>query len=183
MSQEQQLAAQNNWYVITGAPHSGKSTIIKLLQKKSYQIRDEAARILIDSELAKGRALSEIRANELDFQRQVLKMKIKMEEEADSNQIIFWDRGIPDSEAYYRLIEAKLDKILVEANRNCQYKKVFLMDYFPYHQDYARVESELEQVKRHHLLEEAYQKIKTSIIKVPVMESDEDRFNFILNNL
>ena len=183
------MLKQNNWYVITGAPHSGKTTLINLLNNLGYKTRDETARLFIDREMAKGKTLEEIRGDELGFQREVLQMKIITEKEADCEEVIFWDRGIPDSDAYYELISSKLEEALiieeefVEAIKNSKYKKVFLLDYYPYSKDYARIESEEEQIKLHSLLEDSYRKLKAEIIKVPVMNSDEERLNFILNNL
>ncbi|PIS15984.1 hypothetical protein COT62_00785 [Candidatus Roizmanbacteria bacterium CG09_land_8_20_14_0_10_41_9] len=58
---------KNNWYVITGAPSAGKTTLLKELEKKGYTVIYEAARIIIDREMKKGKKLSEIRKNELEF--------------------------------------------------------------------------------------------------------------------
>jgi len=57
------------WYVITGGPCSGKTTIIKELRKIGYIVYPEAARIFIDKEIRKGRLLKEIRKNEAKFQK------------------------------------------------------------------------------------------------------------------
>ena len=59
----------NNWYVITGAPHSGKTSVLKLLEEKGYRVIYEAARIYIDQEIEKGRTIEEIRESELEFQK------------------------------------------------------------------------------------------------------------------
>jgi len=173
----------NNWYVITGAPLAGKTTLIKLLEKKGYNTMDEAARIYIDQEIAKGKTIGQIRQDELLFQELVLKMKLEIEAGLSKEKITFFDRGIPDTDAYYRLHGRQNDQFLEEAMQNCSYKKVFLLDFFNMRKDYARTESREEQIKIHDLLEESYQKINIPIIKVPKMELKEDRLNFILNNL
>jgi predicted ATPase len=175
--------ASNNWYVITGAPHAGKSTLIRLFKAKGYETRDEAARVYIDREMAVGKTLAEIRGNELAFQQEILKMKVEWEKEAASEKSIFWDRAIPDTEAYYNLLGVALDEVLIKALADCRYQKAFLLDYFPYNQDYARVETEAEQIKLHDLLAVSYRRLGIPVIEVAKMNSDEERLEFILNNL
>ncbi|MDO9399704.1 MAG: ATP-binding protein [bacterium] len=173
----------NNWYVITGAPSAGKTTLIKLLEEKGYDIVHEAARTYIDQEIRKGKIIDEIRRDELLFQEIVLKMKIEIEESLPKEKIIFFDRGIPDSEAYYKLYNRKNDEFLEKAIKNCSYKKIFLLDFYDMDKDYARIETKEEQIKIHYLLKESYKKINAHIIIVPLMSSIEDRLNFILKNL
>ena len=173
----------NNWYVITGAPHSGKTSVIKLLEKKGYKVVYEAARIYIDQEIEKGRTIEEIRKNELGFQKGILDLKINIENNLPRDEVIFFDRAIPDSGAYYELCGLMGDKYLEEAIGRCEYKKIFLFELLPYKKDYARTESEEDQVKLHELLEKSYKKFKAPLIKVPKMKSKEDRLEFVLKNI
>lgn len=53
----------------------------------------------------------------------------------------------------------------------------------PYNKDYARTESEEEQIKLQKLLKKSYQKLNVPIVVVPTMSSEEERFEFILKNL
>jgi len=175
--------ANNNWYVITGAPHSGKTSVIKLLKKEGFRVELEAARVYIDDEIAKGRTLEDIRKDELEFQKGILDMKIKIEESLPRDEIIFFDRAIPDSDAYYELCGFSGDRYLEKRLADCQYKKVFLFDLLPYKKDYARVESEEEQILLQKLLEKSYQKIDVAIARVLIMKSKEERLKFILDNL
>ncbi len=175
-------ASETNWYVITGASCSGKSTLVSALEKKGHKVTHEAARIYIDREVAKGLTIKEIRADELKFQHEVLQMKLDTEDMLPKDELIFLDRGIPDSTAYYRLYNTDIDDSLGQKLKSCQYKKVFLLDRLPYRQDYARVESEEEQQRIHELLEEAYIEQGFTLVKVPALPVD-DRINFILDNL
>ena len=172
----------NNWCVITGAPHSGKTSVVKLLEKKGYRVVYEAARIYIDQEIAKGRTIEDIRKNELEFQKEILDLKIDIENNLPKDEVIFFDRAIPDSDAYYELCGLTGDKYLEEAMNKCEYKKVFLFDILPYERDYARTENKEEQAKLQKLLENSYKKLGLPLIKVPAMNSKEDRLEFVLNN-
>ena len=93
---------KTNWYIITGGPSTGKSKTIDYLAFLGYLIRPEVARILIDDELSKGKTIKEIRGDEKSFEHKILKIKIETEEAAPKNDLIFWERGLPDSLVYIR---------------------------------------------------------------------------------
>ena len=111
------MSQTNNWYVITGPPCSGKTTILNKLKEKGYLIVEEAARVYIDREVKKGKTLKQIRSSEISFQRNVLQIKIDIEKKLPKNETIFFERGIPDSEAYYRLCKYDEDQYLTKAMR------------------------------------------------------------------
>lgn len=172
----------NSWYVITGAPSSGKTTVVKTLEKRGFDVIYEAARIYIDEGLAKGKTIEEIRANEFLFQEKILKFKIECEKKLSKEKIIFFDRGIPDSDAYYRTYGAGENNFLRKAMSDCSYKKAFLLEMVDYEKDYARIESDEQRTQIQNLLKESYEKINVPILVVPKM-SPEQRVEYILNNL
>ncbi len=172
----------NNWYVITGAPSSGKTTTLEALKKKGYKVFYEWARIYIDEEMRKGRTLKEIRKNELSFQRKILKLKVDFEKKLPKKDLVFMERGIPDSTAYMQMCGIKNDKDLARTLKNCFYKKVFLMELLKYELDYARTESQEEAQLLEKLLEKSYTDLGIIVIRVPKM-SVEKRVKFILDNL
>ena len=173
---------KNNWYVVTGGPSTGKSTLLEDLEKRGYKTIPEAARVFIDQEIAKGLTIQEIRSDEQSFQEKVLEMKMETEKGLNLEETIFLDRGIPDSESYMLLHNFPIDENLKEAIQNCFYKKVFLLDPLDYEVDYARTETEDERKKLQKLLREAYEKLGFQVVVVPVM-GREQRAEFVLNNL
>jgi predicted ATPase len=172
----------NNWYVITGAPCSGKTTVIEVLEKGGHVVVHESARKYIDQAMASGMTIEDIRANESLFQENILNMKLEIEESLDPSKTIFFDRGIPDSTAYFRFCGIEPNGEMKKKLSGGKYKKVFLLDQIPYQKDYARTETEEEQNRLHELLEEAYVELGFEVIRVPVLLV-EDRVNFILQNL
>ena len=102
-----------------------------LIEKLGYRVIPEAARVLIDEELAKGKTIEEIRKDERGFQRKVLAMKIKIENELSKDEIIFFDRAVPDSVAYYQISGLDPEEALNVCRRG-QYSKVFLMEQLPF---------------------------------------------------
>lgn len=169
------------WYVITGSPSSGKTTIINSLSKLGYHTVPEAARTFIDGEMIKGKKLEEIRIDEIEFQRKVLEIKLRIEKELPKNKIVFFDRAVPDSIAYLSLYGSNIEELL----RYCKekvYDKVFLLEKLPFQRDYARNEDEETAEKLHILLRKAYSDLGYEIIDVPVMPV-EDRLRMILSKI
>ena len=92
-----------NWCVITGAPCSGKTSVVNELERRGYKVVHETARAYIDQQLAAGRRLDQIKADELAFENHILNAKLAIESSLPANETIFFDRGIPDSIAYFKL--------------------------------------------------------------------------------
>ena len=171
-----------NWYVITGGPSTGKTTVINLLTEKGYKTTIEHARHYIDTMKEEGRTVEEIRTNKRKFQLGVLDMQIEQEAELSPSETVFLDRAIPDAMAYYRFLKLEYDKILLDAMKEVAYKKIFILDRLPFVNDYARTEDEQAQKLIHQLIIEVYQSLEFPVVFVPVISPDE-RVEFILKNL
>ena len=70
---------QTNWYVITGGPGCGKTTMVNLLRERGYNTTIEHARHFLYTQRIKGRTVEEVRKNQLEFQLGVLNMQIEQE--------------------------------------------------------------------------------------------------------
>ncbi len=176
------LTKQTNWYVITGGPSSGKTTTVNILRERGYITTMEHARHFLDTQRLKGRTIEEVRKNQREFQLGVLDMQIEQENEIAPEVQVFLDRAIPDALAYYRFLNLTVDEILTEALKTVSYKKVFIMDYLPLKNDYARHENAEAQNKIHELITEVYESLPFPVVHVPVLPADE-RVDFILKNL
>lgn len=172
---------QTNWHIITGGPSSGKSKTLDHLAFLGHKVIPEAARILIDEEMSRGRALESIRGDELAFQEKVLQMKLDTEARLAPDGLIFLERGIPDSDPYIELAGGDPSSV-IEKSRNRIYKTVFLLDQVPFETDYARTEDEEKARLINSKLEEAYNKLGYNVIRVPVMPISE-RVQFILEHI
>ena len=127
----------NNWFVITGGPSSGKTTLIELLGKRGHATIPEVARTVIDEGLAKGRLVEEIRKDEKQFQDEVLRRKIAIEAAHNRNALTFFDRGMHDTIAYLRLYGWELDQHVQQAVEQANYRQVFLLEPLPdFQRDY-----------------------------------------------
>lgn len=172
-----------NWCVITGAPSSGKTSVIDELSKRGYPIQTEVARELIEECLRHGMTLAEIRGAEYvqELQRKILRFKLAREAALDEKKLVFADRGTPDSIVYFKL--AGIDaKQAIEASHLYHYRAVFMLDRLPLVKDGVRSESDAQAEKIGDQIESAYRALGYELIPVPVLPVPE-RVDFILQKL
>lgn len=169
------------WCVITGAPCSGKSSVIRVLARKGYKVIHENARAYIDSQLDAGFTLAEIKSDILSFERHILFEKVRIEKELPKDQIIFLDRAVPDSVAYFEHEGLAVEEPLAYSHR-VRYDRIFLFDRLDFESDAVRTEDHDEAGRIGRLIEKCYRHLGYSIIRVPVMPVDQ-RASFILNHI
>jgi len=174
---------ETNWCIITGAPSSGKTSVIEELAKRGYPIQTEVARELIEECIRHGLTLQEVRSegHVKELQQKILRFKAGREMAMDVEKIIFCDRGTPDSIVYFRLAGLDVEEA-VKASRVYHYRAVFMLDRLPVVKDGVRVESDSQAEDIGRMIEEAYQGLGYELTRVPVMPIGA-RADFILQKL
>ncbi|MFT6717574.1 MAG: putative ATPase [Saprospiraceae bacterium] len=170
-------------YIITGAPSSGKTTVLNELSNHNV-IFDEAARKVIQEQLQ----LNSDKVpwlNNYEFSKLVVSQQIK-DHETPVNSAAFYDRGIPDVIAYLKHYNQNqhLQKFLNYANEYRYADKVFLMPPWEdiYQTDVERKENFKEAQSINDQLIETYLALNYEIIEVPFVNSKE-RVKFILDQI
>jgi len=173
---------RTEWIVITGAPSSGKTSVINDLKARGYDVQDEVAREYIEACISRGLSMQDIRADGgMDLQRQILRLKTAREAVLSPKETVFLDRGIPDSMTYFRL--AGLDVGAArEAAAYFLYDAVFLFDRLPVVNDGVRIEDEVLASEIDQMLMRDYRSLGYDPVRVPVMPIAK-RTDFILNFL
>lgn len=173
----------NNWYVVTGGPSVGKTTLLRILHGKGNKIVPEAARIVIDKANLQGVDVKTLRADEKKFQYEVLVHKLKVEADLLKQAVTFFDRGMHDTLAYLWLKDLPIDKNVWDAIEKSNYKKVFLLEPLTkFEKDYARTETLDEALKLHKLLKKAYEDFGMKPVEVPVLPPIE-RAQWVIERL
>ncbi len=172
-----------NWCVITGAPSSGKTSVIDELAKRGYPVQTEVARELIEEALRHGMTLAEVRGKGYiqEFQQKILRFKLGRERALDTTKLVFNDRGTPDSIVYFRLAGLAVDDA-VKASMVYRYKAVFMLDRLPLVKDGVRSEDDAQAEKIGGMIAEAYTALGYEMIYVPVLPILA-RADFILQKL
>lgn len=167
-------------YVITGAPCSGKTTLINELERRGYRVFPEVAREYVDEELAKGRAIEEVVGDQQAFQEEVCRRKSERESSITEPGPVFLDRGLPDTRAYVRVRGVTEHPWMTDCIEGARYEKVFLLEPLPIVADYLRKETSEEQRTIHQAILEAYRSCGYEPVIVPVLPS-EDRVQFVID--
>jgi len=169
---QQRFQMDTNWIVISGAPCSGKTTLLKELSMRGRVCTNEVAREYLES---KGSA---IRSNEAAFQRRVLELKAGLEMGLPTDVEFFLDRGIPDTITYFRV--AGINPI--RAAKYCfarRYKKVILLERLPLENDGIRNEDEDKADFIHEWLARDYNALGYDVNRIPIANTS-DRADMVL---
>ena len=180
-STQEPFMQQTNWHVITGAPCSGKTAVIKEIEHLGYPVVHEVARAYIDERLQHGETIAQIKAEILSFERHILYKKIAIEQSLLKEETVFLDRAVPDSIGYY-ILEGLDPYDPVQKSRLWRYKKIFFFDRIPLEKDPVRSEDDKIASRIDHLLKESYRMLDYEIIVVPLMSVNE-RVRFILEHV
>ena len=173
---------QTNWYAIVGGVCSGKTSVIEELKKRGYTVVPEAARAIIDEDLAEGKTIDEIRGDVLTFQRRILKRFEEVEKQFSPSDVVFFDRGRPDARAFLAFNKIPEPTDVTQLVEEARYKKVFMLAPLTLVTDYYRIEHPEEIAILHTAHVDAYKTMPFPIVDVPVM-SVGARATFIENNL
>lgn len=158
----------NNRFIITGGPGSGKTTLIEKLQSKGYAGFPEIARQLISQGIAP--SFSPDKRVSSQFFDIILSQRILQHQQIGAAEIAFFDRGIPDSLAYFNYHKKKAPDILLEALKNYPYNQhVFVAPPWEeiYFSDAIRTETFSEAQKLYEIITEAYKSLGYLLVELP----------------
>ena len=167
-------------YVLTGAPFTGKTTVLDIIKANGYPVVPETARMVIEEEQAKESAILPWKDLSL-FQEKVVMKQAQLESEIFGRHV-FLDRGILDSYAYSKLgnVDAPLHAY---KDAHLRYAQVFILELLPgYTPDTVRKETADYRHQIHQALFEAYEQFGYAPIVVPIL-SPENRAEFIRRHI
>ncbi len=169
--------------VLTGAPGTGKTTLVKELEKRSFTCMHEISREVI-LEARKNGTEQLFLTEPLLFSEKLLKGRMQQYRESESldAEMVFFDRGLPDIFAYMNYIGQDYPDKFVQVCKNHRYDFVFLMPPWEeiYITDNERYESFEQALAIHNHLMKAYESLEYSVVLVPAAPVEE-RADFVLN--
>ncbi|CDF80170.1 ATPase, AAA family [Formosa agariphila KMM 3901] len=179
------LKENNNFYVITGGPGVGKTTLLEALKKRNYNMVPEIARELIkEQQKDNGTALPWKDKNlykEMMFDRSIISFE-ETDKNAKTEKPIFFDRGFIDAICYADIIDSEIDGRMKSYAAHWRYNKnVFLLPAWKkiYETDNERKQDWKEAVLTSEKMSKTYKSYGYRIIEVPKMSINK-RADFIL---
>jgi predicted ATPase len=175
------FGVQTKWHVITGTLSSGKSTLIEQIAEQGFKTVPETARRYIDSQVARGRTIEEVRGCPTTLQRGVNEMMLRIELGLPVKEVLFLDRAFPDALAFSRANGVNPNEILADCFHR-RYLTVFLLERFPVEQDGVRYHDDAaaDLIESWHTRD--YRSLGYEVVRVPVLAPDE-RLAFVLDKL
>ena len=172
--------------VITGGPSTGKSTVIKELKNMQFACFDEVSREIIKKAQQEGIEQLFL-ADPLLFSRKLIEGRLRQYYEADKTgqPLVFFDRGIPDVNAYLRYIKQPVPDKFEKITREHPYDRlVFIMPPWEeiYTNDAERYESFNQAQLIHNKLVNYYKELGYFLIFVP-FGPVEKRVDYILDSI
>ena len=180
-----ELKENNNFYVITGGPGVGKTTLLEELKNRNYQIVPEIARELIkEQQEINGKALpwkDKKLYKEMMFDRSINSFE-HIDKAFDSEKPIFFDRGFLDTICYAKLIQSEINERMEFYAENWKYNKnIFILPPWQeiYETDNERKQDWKEAILTFEKMCETYKSYGYDIIEIPKVSVCK-RANFLL---
>lgn len=172
------------FYVLTGGPGSGKSTLIEALKRAGYAGTLEAGRSIIQDQAAIGGHALPWRDPRL-FAEMMLCWEMRSYHGASQQAgPIFFDRGVPDVVGYLRLLGLPAPEHMEKAVEAFPYnRRVFIAPPWPeiFRQDGERKQTFDEAVRTYDAMIATYSEYGYDPIELP-RSTVENRVRFVIEN-
>jgi predicted ATPase len=172
----------DRFFVLTGGPGSGKTTLVEALSQAGHARTIEAGRGVIQDQMAIGGPALPWR-DPAAFAELMLSWEMRSYHAArDRNGLVFFDRGIPDVIGYLRLVGFKVPKHMERAAETFRYnRRVLIAPPWPeiFRQDNERKQTLEEAARTCDAMIAAYEAYGYELIELPRVPVAE-RLRFVL---
>ena len=175
------VAGPIDFFVVTGGPGSGKSTLIAALAAQGFVTMPEAGRAVIRAQMAEGGGALPW-ADRAAFAEAMLREDMKSYRDAQERDgPVFFDRGVPDVVGYLRLSGLAVPAHMRKAAMDLRYNvRAFIAPPWReiFHQDAERKQDFAEAVRTHDAMTAVYRELGYELIALPCVPV-EDRARFV----
>lgn len=175
---------KNNYFILTGAMGAGKTTVIDKIREQGYFCIDEPARIILKEQRTTGGVGVPEKNPELFNKFMLERMISEYKNNLERNEVVVFDRGIPDIIAYADLLQSKKEMSENAAEEFRYNKHVFMFNGCEeiYTNDDERKVDFQTANNFGTSLRKIYKDLNYIIIDVPLLPIEE-RAGFIINTI
>jgi predicted ATPase len=171
--------------VLSGGPGAGKTSVLVELEQRGFRCAAEVARQIIQEQVRDGGDALPWGDRERYGRLMLERSMDSYRDHASVKATTFFDRGIPDTLCYSRLVGLTFEDEILDACRKYRYsERVFLAP--PWQEIYAtdaeRKQPYSEAVRTYELMVEAYEDCGYKVVEIP-KTSPEMRADFIVGML
>lgn len=170
-----------NWRLVTGAPGSGKTTLIRSLQQLNFDTVEDPGRAVLVNYACQRNNKTDPRADYLLFQQIVRKRAVKTFLVQDPLEKIYFDYGVAECLAFLKASNIPWREEFVEAAVSIKFDKVFLCSLVPVlSEDTLRTETKERREELQCLIGEIYSSLGHTVKLIPCLTLDE-RLKLVLD--
>ena len=127
--QKDGLRKFTSWWLITGAPGSGKTTLAHRFAAGGWHVVEDPGRAEVEHQMEAGIGAVESRRDYLDFQRRVLDRALREIEQLPTNgKNIVLDYGVAEALAFMKAARIPWEDVFIHAAAKYHFEKVFILD-------------------------------------------------------
>jgi predicted ATPase len=167
---ETTMNGAERFFVLSGGPGAGKTTLIETLRANGFATTQEAGRGVIQAEMqSRGNALPWI--DPARFAERMFEWELASYRQAERQDgPVFFDRGLPDTLGYLRLEGLGVPVFMEEQALRLRYHaRIFIAPPWKeiYGQDEERRQSWRLAVRTYEIMAETYMKLGYSLVELP----------------
>jgi predicted ATPase len=154
--------------VIAGGPCSGKTSVLEALAEAGYRAQEETAERLIKEGVAQGRSAEDLRADPVQWQRDIYRQDHALFDSLPVDELVFTDTSMIESMVFGERAGFSTGPKLDAWLRHTRYAKVFFLDPLTdYEQTAVRIESQQAAVEISAAVKDRYRRHGYELIAVP----------------
>jgi len=179
IEEESPRRVQTRIHVIAGGPCSGKTTLLRALEKAGYRVESETAERTLKEGIEAGHSARELRSDPVQWQQKILRLDYALFEGLPVDEVVFTDTSFIETLVFGTRAGLEVGPNLDGWLRNKRYEAVFFLDPLDdYEQSEVRMESADLAMQISSQVRQAYEAYGYQLIAVPA-GSVAERVSFV----